>query len=253
MIDSHCHLTDPRLAEQLDVVLERAASAGVRRMITIGTDIDDALKCIELCLALDNVRCAIGIHPNYCHEVPEEDLTRLEHLQADPAVLALGEMGLDYFHHFAPRPRQHAFFEFQLNLAARLNRPIVIHCREAIDDAIAILRAFPTLRGVFHCFTGSPDEARKILDAGYHLGFTGAVTFKKNDELRKACALVPLDRLLVETDAPYLSPEPVRSQKTNEPSFVMHVARVVAQVKGIPLEELDHHTTSNVQSLFRWP
>jgi TatD DNase family protein len=253
MIDSHCHLTDPRLGQQLDTILERAATAGVARMITIGTEIDDALKCIELCRALDNVRCAIGIHPNYCHEVSEEDLPRLEHLQADPTVVALGEMGLDYFHHFAPRERQHEFFQFQLNLAARLKRPIIIHCREAIDDAISILRGFPSLEGVFHCFTGSPDEAKKILNAGYHIGFTGAVTFKKNDDLRKACSLVPLDRLLVETDAPYLSPEPVRAQKTNEPSFVMHVARVVSQVKGISLEELDHRTTINVQRLFRWP
>jgi TatD DNase family protein len=253
MIDSHCHLTDPRLGRQLDSVLERAGTAGVARMITIGTDIDDALKCVELCRAIPDVRCAVGIHPNHCHEVPPEDLPRLEHLQADPAVVALGEMGLDYHHRFAPRPRQHEFFQFQLQLAARLKRPIVIHCREAIDDCIAILRGFPTLEGVFHCFTGSPYEAKKILDAGYHVGFTGAVTFKKNDELRKACGLVPLDRLLVETDAPYLSPEPVRSEKTNEPSFVMHVARVVARVRGVSLEELDRLTTENVQRLFRWP
>jgi TatD DNase family protein len=253
MIDSHCHLTDPRLGQQLDTVLERAAAAGVERMITIGTDIDDALNCIELCRALDNVRCAIGIHPNHCHEVSPEDLPRLEHLQAEPSVVALGEMGLDYHHHFAPRQRQVEFFEFQLQLAARLGRPIVIHCREAIDDCIAILRGFPSLRGVFHCFTGSPDEARKILDAGYHIGFTGAVTFKKNDDLRTACSLVPLDRLLVETDSPYLSPEPVRSQKTNEPAFVMHVARVVAGVKKLSLEELDRHTTENVKRLFGWP
>jgi TatD DNase family protein len=252
MIDSHCHLTDPRLAEQLDVVLERATAAGVHRMITIGTDLDDDMACIELCRALPNVRCAIGVHPNHCGHVPIEDLPRLRQLQSDPSVLALGEMGLDYFHHFAPIDRQREIFEFQLQLAAELKRPIVIHCREAIDDCLAIVRGFASVPAVFHCFTGSPDEARKILDAGYWLGFTGAVTFKKNDDLRAACALVPLDKLLIETDAPYLSPEPVRKQKTNEPAFVSHVAAAVARVKRISVEELDRITTMNVQTLFGW-
>jgi len=253
MIDSHCHLTDARLAEQLDVVLHRAAAAGVVRMVTIGTDLDDDLACIELCRALPNVRCAIGVHPNYCGHVRIEDLPQLRHLQSDPSVAALGEMGLDYHHQFAPRDRQREVFEHQLHLAAELKRPIVIHCREATDDCLAILRGFANLRAVFHCFTGTVPEARKILDAGFMLGFTGAVTFKKNDELRAACALVPLDRLLVETDAPYLSPEPVRSQKTNVPAFVMHVAAVVARVKNVTVEELDRATTANAAALFNWP
>jgi len=252
MIDTHCHLTDARLAEQLDVVLERAAVAGVSRMITIGTDMDDDLKCIELCRALPNVRCAIGVHPNHCGHVPPEDLPQLRQLQADSAVVALGEMGLDYHHEFAPRARQREVFEFQLQLASELNRPVVIHCREAIDDCLAIMRGFPAVRGDFHCFTGTPHEARKVLDAGHLIGFTGAVTFKKNDELRAACALVPLDRLLIETDAPYLSPEPVRKQKTNEPAFVTHVATVVAEVKRITVEALDETTTVNARSFFGW-
>jgi TatD DNase family protein len=253
MIDSHCHLTDPRLGEQLDLVLQRAREAGVDRMITIGTDIDDALKCVELCRSLDHVRCAIGVHPNHCGHVREEDLPRLREIQFDPSVLALGEMGLDYHHHFAPVERQRDVFEFQLQLAGELNRAVVIHCREATDDCLAIMRGFAGVPAVFHCFTGTPDEARKILDAGYLLGFTGAVTFKKNDELRDACALVPRDRLLIETDAPYLTPEPVRKQKTNEPAFVAHVATVVAQVKKLSVEELDRITTENVRRLFGWP
>jgi TatD DNase family protein len=253
MIDSHCHLTDPRLGEQLDSVLRRAEEAGVSRMITIGTDIDDALKCIELCRSLDNVRCAIGVHPNYCGQVSEEDPPRLRDIQSDPSVVALGEMGLDYHHHFAPVQRQREVFEFQLQLARELKRPVVIHCREATDDCLAIMRGFAEVPAVFHCFTGSPAEARRILDAGYLLGFTGAVTFKKNDELREACALVPSDRLLIETDAPYLTPEPVRKQKTNEPAFVAHVATVVAQVKKLSVDDLDRITTENVRRLFGWP
>ena len=252
MIDTHCHLTDPRLAEQLDMVLERTAAAGVSRIITIGTDIDDDINCIELCRALPTVRCAIGVHPNYCGHVAPEDLPQLRHLQADPSVVALGEMGLDYHHNFAPRARQREVFEFQLQLASDLGRPVVIHCREAIDDCLAILRQFPLVRADFHCFTGTPAEARNILDAGYLIGFTGAVTFKRNDELRAACALVPPDRLLVETDAPYLSPEPVRNQKTNEPAFVMHVARVVARVKEMTIEAIDETTTANARLFFGW-
>jgi TatD DNase family protein len=184
--------------------------------------------------------------------VLEEDLPQLRGLQMDSSVVALGEMGLDYHHHLAPINRQRAVFEFQLQMATELKRSVVIHCREATDDCLAIMRAFPSVRAVFHCFTGSIDEARKILDAGYLLGFTGAVTFKKNDALREACALVPLDRLLIETDAPYLTPEPVRKQKTNEPAFVAYVADVVAKVKNVSVGELDRMTTRNVGTLFGW-
>ena len=252
MIDSHCHLTDPRLQSQLRGVLTRAAAAGVTRIITIGTTLADDEAAVALCRDLPNVRCAIGVHPNYTHEADLADLPRLRELQADPAVVALGEMGLDYFHKYAPRERQLQFFEPQLQLAQELGRPVVIHSREATDDTLAVMRDFPGVRAVFHCFTGTPDEARKILDAGYLLGFTGAVTFKKNDALRDAVALTPLDRMLVETDAPYLTPEPKRSQKTNEPSLVVHVAATVARVKDMGVDDVDRVTTANAAALFGW-
>lgn len=251
MIDSHCHLTDPRLHSQLAGVLTRAAAAGVSGMITIGTDLADDQAAIALCQKLPNVRCAIGVHPNYTHEADLNDLPRLRELQADPSVVALGEMGLDYHHNFSPRQRQLAFFEPQLQLAQELDRPVVIHSRESTDDTLAVMRQFPGVRAVFHCFTGTPDEARKILDAGYWLGFTGAITFKKNNALREALAITPLDRMLVETDAPYLTPEPMRSQKTNEPALVMHVAERVARVTGNALDEIDRTTTRNCETLFR--
>ena len=250
MIDSHCHLTDPRLRSQLAGVLTRAAAAGVTRMVTIGTDLADDEAAVALCRTLPNVRCAVGVHPNYTHEADFNDLPRLRDLQADPAVVALGEMGLDYFHKFAPRERQLAFFEPQLQLARELKRPVVIHSREATEDTLAVLRGFPGVRAVFHCFTGTPAEARQVLDAGYLLGFTGAVTFKKNDALREAVALTPLDRMLVETDAPYLTPEPKRSQKTNEPGLVVHVAETVARVKGVTTGDVDRHTTANAEAFF---
>lgn len=252
MIDTHCHLTDPRLLTQLDGVLARAAAAGVGRMITIGTSIEDDRAAMALCRGRENLRCAIGVHPNHVAEAEEGDLANLEELQRDPGVVALGETGLDYFHHYAPRDRQRVFFEQHLALAEKTGRPLVIHCREAVDDTLAVMRSFPRVRAVVHCFTGSAAEAERIIGAGYYIGFTGPVTYKKNDELRRAAALVPLERLLVETDAPYLSPEPVRVQKTNEPAFVMHTARMVATIKGITLDELDEAVSRNVADLFGW-
>lgn len=250
MLDTHCHLTDPRLASQIDDVLVRARAAGVTRFITIGTSLADDDAAIVLCHGRPDVRCAIGVHPNYSHEAEASDLPRLRDLQSDPSVVALGEMGLDYFHRYAPRNKQFQIFEAQLRLATELNRPVVIHCREATDDCVAVMKHCPSIRAVFHCFTGTPDEARRILDAGYLLGFTGAVTFKKNDALREAVALTPPDRMLVETDAPYLTPEPHRAQKTNEPAMVVHVAATVARVKGMSVEEVDRVTTANAERFF---
>jgi TatD DNase family protein len=252
MIDTHCHLTDERLGAQLDDVLARAAAAGVTRLITIGTGLADDEAAVALCRGRPFLRCAVGVHPNYAHEADLNDLPRLRDVQADPAVVALGEMGLDYHHHFAPKSRQRHVFEFQLNLAAELNRPVVIHCREATDDCLAVMRQFPAVRAVFHCFTGSPGEARQILDQGYLLGFTGAATFKKADALRGAVRLTPLDRMVVETDAPYLSPEPMRKQKVNEPALVVHVAEVVAREKGTSVAEIDRVTTENAGRFFGW-
>jgi TatD DNase family protein len=252
MIDSHCHLTDPRLQQQLEDVLERASNAGVTRVITIGTSIEDDLAAIELCKGRENIRCAIGIHPNYSHEAELSDVQKLRELQRNPLVLALGEMGLDYFHNFADRARQKQFFEAQLGLAMELNRPIVIHSREAVADTLAILKTAPGIRAVFHSFTGTVDEATNILDAGFLLGFTGPITFKKNDTLREVVKRTPHDRLLVETDAPYLTPEPMRKQKTNEPAMVVHTAGVVAQQWGVSVEEVDRITSQNVEQFFGW-
>jgi TatD DNase family protein len=251
MIDSHCHLTDPRLHQQLDDVLARASAAGVSRMITIGTDLKDDADAIELCRERPNVRCAIGVHPNYCAEVDEADLPRLRELQANPSVVALGEMGLDYHHNFADRARQKRFFQTQLAMAVEFKRPVVIHCRQAVEDCLAIMRDF-RVAAVFHCFTGTLAEAEQILDGGYLLGFTGAVTFKKSNELREIARITPADRLLIETDAPYLSPEPMRKQKINEPALVVHTAAVIATARGASVEKIDELTAENCAKFFQW-
>lgn len=252
MIDSHCHLTDPRLHEQLPAVLDRAAAAGVERIITVGTDIDDDRRCVELCRHWPRVRCAIGIHPNYVLRAKLEDVEALRDLQEDESVLAMGEMGLDYHYGQETKALQREFFIRQLELARSAGRPVVIHCREAVDDALAILRDFSNVPALFHCFTGTPQEARRITEAGYFLGFAGAVTFKKSDGLREAARDVPPDRFVVETDAPYLTPEPMRKQKINEPALVMHTAAVVATARGVGIDEIDRLTTQNVRRFFGW-
>ncbi len=250
MIDSHCHLTDPRLFSQLDNVLARAAAAGVCEMVTIGTSVDESRAAIDIARHHANVHCTVGIHPNNSADAAPEDIVTIKSLSFDPVVVAIGEAGLDY-HYDIDCAAQRSIFEKQLALATELDKPIVIHCREATDDCIEMMRGMKSGRAVYHCFTASPGEAEKILAAGFLIGFTGAVTFKKNDALREAAALVPRDRLLIETDAPYLSPEPMRTQKTNEPALVVHVAQVIANIWNVELREVDRITTDNTRRFYR--
>lgn len=237
---------------QLDGVQERARASGVLRIITIGTDVEDARAAIALCKGRENLRCAIGIHPNYTQDASLADVPAIEELAKDESVVALGEMGLDYFHKFSDRKHQMAMFEAQLDLAKRLGRRVIIHSREAIADTLGIMARFAGVVGVFHCFTGTMKEAEAILAAGHWISFTGPITYKKNDDLREVVKRVPMDRLMVETDAPYLSPEPMRAQKTNEPALVMHTAQMVAQIKGMTIEEVDRVTTENAKRFFGW-
>ncbi|HYE19573.1 MAG TPA: TatD family hydrolase [Tepidisphaeraceae bacterium] len=259
MIDTHCHLTDPRLHEQLEAVIERARAAGVTKLITIGTDIEDDRAAVAVChdavgQLRPDVRCVVGVHPNYTQDATLDDVPQLREIQRDPAVVALGEMGLDYFHKFADRGHQARMFEAQLAIAAEVGRPVVIHSREAIADTLGIMKNFPTVPAVFHCFTGTMAEAEAILAAGerYRISFTGPITYKKNDALRDVVERVPLDRLMVETDAPYLSPEPKRAQKVCEPAFVIYTAAMVAEVKGVGLDEVDRVTTEVARGFFGW-
>jgi TatD DNase family protein len=252
MIDTHCHLTDPRLLGQIENVLSRAAAAGVDKIVTIGTRPGDWDAATALVAGRHNLRCALGVHPNHCHEVDLAEIAQLRGFQQNPGVVALGEMGLDYHYEFAPKTRQAQFLEAQLALAAELRRPVIIHCREAVDDCLAILRNFGHVKAVFHCFTGTMDEANRIFAAGHLIGFTGVITFRNGESLRAIAAAAPADRILVETDAPYLSPEPLRKQKINEPALVMHTAAAVAAARGVTVAELDRLTTRNALEFYKW-
>lgn len=254
MIDSHCHLTYPELSSQIPAVLQRAAAAGVQECVTIATDIDDARKALDLSAQFPNVHVVCGIHPHQAGKAEAGWDAALLALARREDVHAVGEMGLDYHYDFSDRASQQRVFARQLEIAAEVRKSVVIHCREAHDDVLKTLAGCQGISNVvFHCFTGSEREADEILQRGYWISLTGVVTFKRSDELRRVAALVPEDRLMIETDSPYLSPEPVRSARPNEPSYLPYTARCVAAARGISLEALTAITYTNTRRFFNLP
>jgi len=253
LLDSHAHVDARPYAGEVDDVLARAAAAGVTKVVSIGQwhAPGDFGGAIELAAAHPGkVFATIGIHPHEVAKVPEEDWRELDRLAALPATVAVGETGLDYHYDHSPREDQRRWFAHQLALAKRVGKPVVVHTREADDDTVAILGEAKIGSGVIHCFTGDPDRARIYLDMGLYLSIPGVVTFKNADPLREAVRMAPLDRLLVETDCPYLAPLPHRG-KRNEPAYVRLVAEKVAELKGLSLEEVAEATTRNAKTLFR--
>jgi TatD DNase family protein len=254
MIDSHCHLTDPRLGgDRLAEVLAGARAARVSYCVTVGTTPSDAAEAQVLSHAHPEVLFTAGIHPNNSLPFEPGDVRELQPFAADPRCVALGEMGLDYHWKDVPPDQQKSIFRAQLELAAELSMPVVIHCREAVDDTLAVLAGFPAIRCVFHCFTGTAEEARRIAARGYSLGFTGPLTFKRNDPLRDIAASLPASQILIETDAPYMTPEPFRSVKVNEPKYVRYVLEALARIRQLTPDAADTLTTDNTRRLYRWP
>lgn len=254
MIDSHCHLTYAPLFDQLNGVLSRAAAAGVRAFVTVGTSIEDTRRALDLAARHATVHPTAGVHPHHAGKVAADWQRELESLARRGEVVAVGETGLDYHYDFADRAAQRDVFERHLALAASVQKPVIIHCREAHADVLDVLRGFPHPQHVvFHCFTGTLHEAGEILDRGHWLSLTGVVTFKKSPELREVAKLLPADRLMVETDSPYLSPEPVRGVKPNEPAHVMHTARCIAAQRGMTIEEMDSLSEANTRRFFGLP
>ncbi len=251
MIDSHCHLDDARFDPDREEVLKRAQAAGVTLALTIGSgngppDLEVATRLAE---AVPWLYATVGVHPHEASKADAAALERLEQLCGHPKVLAVGEIGLDYHYDHSPREVQREVFATQLAIARRAAKPIVIHTREAWDDTVSILRRDWDGAGVMHCFSGGWDEAVQSLDLGFYLSFAGILTFPKAAALRETAARLPLDRLLIETDSPYLAPVPQRG-KRNEPAFVIHTAQALAQACGVPLEEVVARTTANFVRLF---
>jgi TatD DNase family protein len=250
LIDSHCHLDDKQFDPDRAEVVARAREAGVERMMAIGTgdgppDLEAALR---LARQHDFIYATVGVHPHDAAKATPETFAALEALSRESKVLAIGEIGLDYHYDFSPRDVQHDVFVAQLKLAATAGKPVVIHTREAWEDTLALLREHASGAGIIHCFSGGPEEARQALDLGFYLSFGGVVTFPKAEALRDAARMAPEDRLLVETDAPYLAPVPKRG-KRNEPAFMVETARRLGEVRGVAPERIAEITTANFERL----
>jgi TatD DNase family protein len=252
LVDSHCHLDFPDFATELDGVVDRARAAGVGRIVTISTRVKQHAAVLAIAERYPNVYCSVGTHPHHAHE--ELDIT-VEHLVAltrAAKVVAIGEAGLDYHYGYSSPDAQEQGFRSHIDAARETGLPLVIHSRDADLDMAKILEeetakgAFPA---VLHCFTGSRDLAQRAIALGLYISFTGILTFKKSDDLRLIAAALPPDRILVETDAPYLAPGPYRG-KRNEPAFVVETAKTLAAVRGISTEELARQTTENFFRLF---
>jgi len=252
LIDSHCHLTYEPLGPQIEAVLERARAAGVRRCITVGTDLDDSRKAITVAGQFENLWAIAGLHPHHANQATEALWAELDALLASGRAVAVGETGLDYHYDFSNRSSQQAAFVRHIGLAERHNLPLVIHSRESVDDALDLLarHAKRPPWGVFHCFTGLPDEVRRILDAGWYVSLSGIVTFKNAGDLRDAARLIPPERLLLETDAPFNSPEPVRKVRPNEPALLVHTCRFLAGLYRTSPSELAARCNRNAETLF---
>ena len=252
LIDSHCHLDFPDFASEIDQVVARAGAAGVGQMITISTRMDRFDSYRALADRFANVFCTVGTHPHQAHEEPEASLADLVRLSSAPKCVAIGEAGLDYHYDRAPREVAGRVFRTHIAAARETGLPLVIHSRDADADMAAILQeemGQGSFKAVLHCFTSSRALAETALGLGFYVSFSGVLTFKNSQELRKIARDVPLDRLLVETDAPYLAPMPHRG-KRNEPAFVAHTAAVLAQVKGVSLGEITAATSANTLRLF---
>ena len=252
LIDSHCHLDFPDFAEELDAVVERAETAGVGRMVTISTRVKRLPALLGITERFKNVYCSVGTHP---HQADEEDgipASELIELTRHPKVVALGEAGLDYFYEHGSRAAQERGFRTHIAAARATGLPLVIHTRDADEDCGRILEdemAKGSFRAVLHCYTGGRELAMKAIDLGLLISFTGILTFKKSQALRNLAAELPADRIMVETDSPYLAPGKFRG-KRNEPSYVVETAKVLAETRGVPLEEISRQTTENFFRLF---
>jgi TatD DNase family protein len=252
LIDSHCHLDFPDFAGELDAVVERAQAAGVERMITIGTKVEKAARAAEIAEAYDSVYFTVGTHPHEAAGEAAADFAAMRRFAAHPKCVGIGEAGLDYHYNYAPPDVAKRVFRGQIALARDLGLPLVIHTRDAEGDTAAILKdemGQGRFAALLHCFTCSRGLAEDALELGLMISFSGVVTFKKSQDLRDIARDVPLDRILVETDAPYLAPVPHRG-KRNEPAFVAATARAVAEAKGVTFEALAEATRANTLRLF---
>lgn len=252
LIDTHVHLDDPRLLGDLEQVLAFARQMKVSKMINIGHDLESSIASALLAGEHANIWAAVGIHPHSASELDKDSLSRLARLAEAPKIAAVGEIGLDYHYDYSPRPIQQQAFVAQLGLAAELGLPVIIHQREAVADTLSILAAAGPLPygGVMHCFAGSVETMRQCLDLNLHIGLGGTVTFANARRAKEVAAAVPLERLVLETDCPYLAPHPYRG-KTNQPGYLPLIAAEIARLRAMDVDQLIAACTENAKTLFK--
>lgn len=250
--DSHAHVYDTAFEADREEALARAREAGVTRMLMVGTNVATSRACFEIAARHSGIFPTAGIHPHDAEAATDAERAVISGLCRRPECVAVGETGLDWFKQFSPREAQLANFRWHLELARELDKPVIVHCRDAHEDTLALLREFRGVRGVMHCYTYGPDELGPYLELGLHISFSGVVTFPKNDLNRAAARVVPLERLLVETDCPYLAPHSRRGRR-NEPALCREVLERIAQVRGETLEALALATSANATRLFGLP
>jgi TatD DNase family protein len=252
LVDSHCHLDFPEFAPELEAVVARARGAGVGRMLTICTRLSKFDQVLAIAEQFDRMFCSVGVHPHEAAHEVDVALPRILDYAKHPKVVGIGEAGLDYYYDKSPHGKQQEVFALHIEAARQSGLPIIVHSRDADEDTVKLLQEGAGkggLRGVIHCFTSTQYLADAALEMGFFISLSGIVTFKNAEDLRKVAKTVPLDRLLVETDSPYLAPMPMRG-KRNEPSFVKHTATYVAGMLGIGFDELAQRTTENFERLF---
>ncbi|MCX7681428.1 MAG: TatD family hydrolase [Anaerolineae bacterium] len=247
LVDSHAHLSFAQFDADRDAVIRRAREAGVTAILEVGADLESSRAAVALAERYTFIYATVGVHPHDATALTPGALAELRALASHPKVVAIGEIGLDYYRDLSPRDVQRRAFEAQLALAAD-GRPVVIHCREALDEVLAILRGWKG-SGVMHSYSGGPGRLDEVLALGFCVSLSGPVTFPKSERLRAVAAAVPLDRLLVETDCPYLTPEPYRGRR-NEPAYVRYVVEAVARARGLSAEAVARATAENARRLF---
>ena len=260
--DTHAHLDFPDFREEVDEVVQRASDAGISRIVTIGTELESSRRAIDLAKRFDGVFAAVGWHPNDCLSAPDDVRGELEGLAKAPKVVAIGEIGIDHYRLPSTRggsaaddeafkARQVSLFQQQLEVAAKLGLNVVVHQRASFEACVEVFEPFADrVRGVFHCFVNDPAAARRVIDLGSLVSFTGVCTFKNAVEVRESLASVPLDKLMLETDAPFLAPVPYRGKRC-EPAYVREISQVAAETRGIGLEELAEATGATAQDFFK--
>ena len=253
LFDTHAHMNDPAFAEDREAILLGLQEKGVGLMMNVGCCRDSSRDCVAMAEKYPFVYASVGSHPDSANEVDEAALEEYKELcKLHPKVRAIGEIGLDYYYETIPREIQQRAFRLQMELARELKMPVIVHERNAHDDGMRIVREFKDVTGVFHCYSGSPEMARQLVDLGWYIGFTGVLTFKNARKAVETAAAIPLDRIVLETDCPFMAPDPFRG-KRNDPGYLYRMAEKLAEIRGLPVEEIHRITTENAKRLYRIP